>query len=716
MGSGVSSSRRVKSELKTDNNPAEKNSRTGPKAEEINGPEAPNCLQDVGGEISSNEGKEKNGHLPKSPQEQGNDAAFIPDGNTDEQDTPSVVAPVIATKVRAVLPEPKRVSGSVRKIVDSIVQSMSHWTTCETFPCEDCCTNSEEVEKISQRGSLDREAISDHLADSTDFCQLFSETWERLQFDCISSEEETIEGVLYFNFYICLLGSVWNFTDNSSIFCAKMEDCQCNRHLIDWMLSLEDESSMNKSVKKMVLDTLNILHNVVRRIPLLRERCRDVLPALEKFGESPEDVLQTCAFLTMSYVIRKDESHKVSLNEKCLATLLTLLRRALYSHKKDHKITFSVQETETSIGACMSFSALELIQGIEQLAINDDNKALIAKKDGISIIGKMLGDRFSVEERTGAANTLWRLAFSTSNKEDILKRKSLVEDLTKNAKHQNETLKNAAKGALFEIYGSKLPEELGGAPAATQDGTKGSPTEGGLQTNHIMISYKWENPAKPVMREIKQRLKKRGYNVWMDEDHMSGDKIGAMAEAVENADIVLACISPGYQDSQDCRSEASYAYECKKKIVPIKVDPKFNPSRWLGGIVAGKIYYVVQSVPKVPEVLSVIIEKEIGDMGKKRTKEKSVDEKDSAAPKDTSTPDKPEVTKWGVPEVQEWLSTNGITSRSKHLKNLNGKQLLQLKKQRSTVPDFFFKSLKDELKLDFSTVLSLTAALDTLED
>ena len=33
-----------------------------------------------------------------------------------------------------------------------------------------------------------------------------------------------------------------------------------------------------------------------------------------------------------------------------------------------------------------------------------------------------------------------------------------------------------------------------------------------------------------------------------------GDKIGAMAEAVENADIVIACITRGYQDSQDCRT------------------------------------------------------------------------------------------------------------------------------------------------------------------
>ena len=33
-----------------------------------------------------------------------------------------------------------------------------------------------------------------------------------------------------------------------------------------------------------------------------------------------------------------------------------------------------------------------------------------------------------------------------------------------------------------------------------------------------------------------------------------GDNIGAMAEAVENADMVIACITRGYQESQDCRT------------------------------------------------------------------------------------------------------------------------------------------------------------------
>ena len=57
-------------------------------------------------------------------------------------------------------------------------------------------------------------------------------------------------------------------------------------------------------------------------------------------------------------------------------------------------------------------------------------------------------------------------------------------------------------------------------------------------------------------------------------------------------------------------SVATYAYECKKKIIPVKLNDDFKASGWLGDITAGKIYYIVQQPEMVSEVLPSIIEKE----------------------------------------------------------------------------------------------------------
>ncbi|XP_030849688.1 uncharacterized protein LOC105440238 [Strongylocentrotus purpuratus] len=275
-------------------------------------------------------------------------------------------------------------------------------------------------------------------------------------------------------------------------------------------------------------------------------------------------------------------------------------------------------------------------------------------------------------------------------------------------------------GALFEIYESKLPEGLTHRKTDVESQQR-APSGSVKSSGHIMLSYKWEHPSQSVMREFKKQLRKRGYNVWMDEDHMMGDKIGAMAEAVENAVMVIACITRGYQDSQDCRTEASYAYECKKKIIPVKVSNDFKASGWLGGITAGKIYYIVQQAELVSEVLSSIIEKEFA-VQKEVAVQKETVQNVNAAPgmslvpraSTKATSSGISSTGWDSKKVQRWLAANNVTPRKKALKTLNGTQLLQLKKQLITAPQSFYQSMKDDLKVPYIDVLSLAAALENL--
>ena len=75
---------------------------------------------------------------------------------------------------------------------------------------------------------------------------------------------------------------------------------------------------------------------------------------------------------------------------------------------------------------------------------------------------------------------------------------------------------------------------------------------------------------------------------------------------------------------------------------------------------------------------------------------------------------KSEVPGWDSKKVQDWLAANNVTTRNKALKTLNGTLLLQLKKQLVTVPQAFYHSMKDDLKVSYIDVLSLAAALENL--
>jgi TIR domain len=53
-----------------------------------------------------------------------------------------------------------------------------------------------------------------------------------------------------------------------------------------------------------------------------------------------------------------------------------------------------------------------------------------------------------------------------------------------------------------------------------------------------------------------------------------------VANAVEQADVVLICYTKKYKESAACRTEAEYAFTLKKPIVPLKMEKDYVPDGW----------------------------------------------------------------------------------------------------------------------------------------
>lgn len=114
-----------------------------------------------------------------------------------------------------------------------------------------------------------------------------------------------------------------------------------------------------------------------------------------------------------------------------------------------------------------------------------------------------------------------------------------------------------------------------------------------------MLSYQWDYQQE--VRKICEALRRFGFNVWMDLDSMSGDIYEKMAEGVEGADIVIACMSDKYQRSENCNKEFEYAQVRKKTIIPIKMEKDFHATGSLGLITAGKLYIDFSNMSKFNE-------------------------------------------------------------------------------------------------------------------
>ena len=107
----------------------------------------------------------------------------------------------------------------------------------------------------------------------------------------------------------------------------------------------------------------------------------------------------------------------------------------------------------------------------------------------------------------------------------------------------------------------------------------------------VMVSYSW-NEKEPA-RQIYAALKASGINAWIDYYNMTyaNNLPQTMGETVEDSTVIVVCYSEAYQNSSNCRQEALYSFQLKKKQVFAKVQEDFTPTGWLGFILAGHQYY-----------------------------------------------------------------------------------------------------------------------------
>ena len=104
----------------------------------------------------------------------------------------------------------------------------------------------------------------------------------------------------------------------------------------------------------------------------------------------------------------------------------------------------------------------------------------------------------------------------------------------------------------------------------------------------LMISY--NHASKPLCMDMYNSLTKDGYNVWIDLKQMHGSTLAAMAQAVEDSDIILYCVTQNYSQSLNCQKEAEYAFVRQKIMIPLLLQSSYKPIGWLGLLMGASLY------------------------------------------------------------------------------------------------------------------------------
>ena len=411
----------------------------------------------------------------------------------------------------------------------------------------------------------------------------------------------------------------------------------------------------------------NILYNLARKTDLVKTNVDfEGKETLVYFAKCDIAIVSPLALLSLAYVVDEESNHLILAAEEILGALTSLLQKTFESKRRKFD----------------GFSAKELAEGLSRLAINDTNKRVLGEKGAIQALVSIIKTSNDNSEKVSAVNALWVLAFDENNKKAITQDKETLDILRRLQQSDDPEVQKAAAGALWELEGKT---------ARNSQMTKAT-------GNHVMISYQWD--SQEVLVEVKNRLQASGYRVWMDLEQMGGSTLEAMAKAVENASVVLVCVSHQYKESPNCRSEAEYAYQLRKDIIPLMMQQNYKPDGWLGMIVGTKLWIDLRNSFNVEAAIGKL-KKELGDRGRENQGNYLTVEHEKPVEKGQElTPEMSGVADWTANEVKDWLKDIGLDDICKAvLPKLNGQALIYLYALRDECPDYFYRCLETNLNL-----------------
>lgn len=475
------------------------------------------------------------------------------------------------------------------------------------------------------------------------------------------------------------------------------------------------------------------------------------------------------AFRILQKFMKADDMQVKCVAQILLASIITEDERDIID-TDDSNIIFLIQVIDDAFkqpdGRSHGFQPYEMIYGLNKLAANDSNKERIVKNGGLPYYVKMMGENCTEQDQYLAARGIWLLAFKC--KGFILNEPACMNALDKLASSPlSKKVKREASGALWILRDKE-------AEIKKKDNIPSLPsTILPKASRHVMISYQWD--SQPMVLQLRDELKKAAYNVWIDVDDIRGSIVEAMASAVENAAIVLVCVSQKYKESPNCRMEAEYALERKVDMIPLIVESQYKPDGWLGLLCGKKLYFSFKEKGQFDSSFACLV-KEIGDRGKHLSQYQQTGGEKMAQTTNVAPSGRPTSTRylnkgrrsrggkirkvgkdryfdgdwrlqktpliqksgtqasliqsspvpyqgssyqsgvagsWSTDEVRQWLVAQGLAQYTHRFAGFDGKFLMEYLATRDKAPEFFYARLHD-MGMTLLDIMKFTWALRKL--
>ncbi|XP_071100855.1 uncharacterized protein [Haliotis cracherodii] len=513
------------------------------------------------------------------------------------------------------------------------------------------------------------------------------------------------------------LKALINFTNAVPAVCESI--CEMDGFLDGFRSSLEDmvpahgdavtKGPIIKNEALLVKTMLGIVHNIGMHDPCVPHlRSHNYTPVLLSYMDSKLSMSRLAAIAALADILDEKESDLLQSHKEGIKFLIKIFENSL---KKRQHIN-------------RGWSSKELGRTVGRLARNDANKKMLVNDGALPLLLKLFKSD-NVEEQKEAIESMWVLAFDEDNKQRMMEEPGLMEAVVdKYHSSADQDIRKPCQGLLWNLRDillqsqkyADIGKELSGSSTKSNKGQG----EGQKSKGHVMISYQWANQE--VLIKVKDCLKQNGYGVWMDIDNMGGSTLQAMAEAIENASVVLMAMSRRYKDSPNCRAEAEYAFSQRKPIVPLVMELGYRPDGWLGMILGAKLFFDFSgkySFDSKVDGLKKELGRSLSDAEPGLSEDAGV-VKPVAVAKTTTAfrspavkPGADPIKLWTSADVAKWLAKHNL--KGKKLEKLTGREVAFLKNLRFEAPEFFYHTVETKLAVtDLLGLVNFTEAMDDL--
>ncbi|CAF1058395.1 unnamed protein product [Adineta ricciae] len=287
------------------------------------------------------------------------------------------------------------------------------------------------------------------------------------------------------------------------------------------------------------------------------------------------DRIRIHAYLILAGILNEAEIKQLNNAKEITTVFLTYLTKAMQSPDRMFR----------------GVPLVAILCGLKTLVQHDEIKSeMLAQNRNLETLSTVIF-KSNGQELALALSILWTLSFEKNVALAIIKNDELISRIrilatdTKSNTQIGSTISSAAQGILWQIQGEQENgKAVSGSDESFSSSNKDRETSGKTKKYDVMISYAHDD--KELCHRIADHLIRDGFNVWIDKNNMTGSTPAAIADGIENSEIVLLGMTYSYKISPWCQREGNYAFQRQTKIIPLKLPPAYSPDGWLGLLVS----------------------------------------------------------------------------------------------------------------------------------